>query len=292
MRTPTLAFLAALAAGLPLFADETPEATSAACTFSLDSAGTGAPIALKTAADIAALRPATYQPVETVTLVAPDGTVSTLVSGESVAGTATLPITAAGGVWTARSTRSGTATFTVRRSLDNTLGAGTAASPAKLVDGDELIDYGAGDGYVFEVDAWTGLLNALVLPSGYKLEVAEDDAWRIVSSLDGCLYAWAGTSVFPVDSRGTGPNRSTTKADALPVAYTGDNWIGDAAKAATLTFVSPEGTETTLNFAGTGAQPFTFNTPGDWTVRLAMALGATREATLTILGSAFTLIIR
>lgn len=292
MRTPTLAILATLAAGLPLFADETPEATSAACTFSLDSAGTGAPIALKTAADITALRPVTYQPVETVTLVAPDGTVSTIVSGASGAGTVALPITAVGGVWTVRSTRSGTATFTVRRSLDNTLGAGTAASPAKLVDGDELIDYNAGDGYVFEANAWEGLLGALAIPSGFRLEAAENDTWRIVSSPDGCLYAWAGTVAFPVDSRVTGPDRSTTKAGALPVAYTGDNWIGDASKAATLTLTPPTGEPTTLNLAGTGAQPFTFNKIGNWTLLLAMANGKELQSTLSVAGCAFTMVIQ
>ena len=290
MRTPTLVILAALAAGLPLFADETPEATSAACTFTLDS--TGSPRALKTAAEITALRPATYQPVETVTLVAPDGTVSTLIAGASSAGTIALPITAVGGVWTARSTRSGTATFTVRHSLDDTLGAGTAASPAILVDGDELVDYNAGNGYVFEADAWDGLLAALTLPSGFRIEAAENGAWCIVSSPDGCEYAWSGVSVYPVDSRLPGPDRVTKRKDALPVAYTGDNWIGDASKASTLTFVSPEGETTTLNLAGTGAQPFALKKSGDWTVQLAMADGSTRDATLTVIGEAFILTVR
>ena len=290
MRTRTLAILAALAAGLPLFADETPEATSAGCAFTLVQ--TGSPVALKTASDISALRAATYQPVDTVTLTAPDGTVSTLVSGASAPGTIALPITAAGGVWTAHSTRSGTATFTVRRSLDNTLGAGTAASPAQLVDADELVDYNAGDGYVFEADAWDGLLDALVLPSGVRLDAAEGGAWRLASSPDGCEYVWAGTAVFPVDSRQPGPNRTTKRKDALPIAYTGDNWIGNVSKAATLTLTPPEGEFTTLNLAGTGAQPFDFRTPGDWTVLLAMADGTTREAVVSILGEAFTIIIR
>jgi hypothetical protein len=290
MRTPTLAILAALAAGLPLFADETPEATSAACTFTLDSMGS--PRALKTAADITALRPATYQPVETVTLVAPDGTVSTVISGASGTGTIALPITAVGGVWTARSTRSGTATFTVRHSLDDTLGAGTAASPAILVDGDELVDYNAGNGYVFEADAWNGLFDALTLPSGVRLEELDGGAWCLVSSPDGCEYAWAGASVYPVDSRLSGPDRVTKRRDALPVAYTGDNWIGDASKASTLTFVSPEGETATLNLAGTGAQPFTLKKTGDWTVQLTMADGSTRDATLTVIGEAFILTVR
>ncbi len=289
MRTRYLAIVAA-ASGFLALADETPEATSAACTFTLDSMGS--PRALKTAAEIAALRPATYQPVETVTLAAPDGTVSTLVSDTTRTGTVALAISAIGGVWTARSTRSGTATFTVRHSLDNTLGAGTAASPAILVDGDELVDYNAGNGYVFAADAWNGLLDALTLPSGFRLEEAGNGAWRIVSSPDGCEYAWFGASVYPVDSRLSGPDRVTKRRDALPVAYTGDNWIGDASKASTLTFVSPEGETTTLNLAGTGAQPFTLNKSGDWTVHLAMADGTTRDATLTVIGEAFIFTVR
>jgi hypothetical protein len=289
MRTRYLA-IAAAASGFLAFADETPEATSAACSFAFDPAG--APVALKTSADIASLRPATYQPVDTVTLVAPDGTETAVISAASSAGTVALPISAVGGVWTARSTRSGTATFTVRHSLDNTLGAGTAASPAILVDGDELVDYNAGNGYVFAADAWDGLLTALTLPSGFRLEAAENGAWRIVSSPDGCEYAWSGVSVYPVDSRLPGPDRVTKHRNALPVAYTGDNWIGDASKASTLTFVSPEGETTTLNLAGTSAQPFALKKSGDWTVQLTMADGSTRDATLTVIGEAFILTVR
>ena len=289
MRTRYLAIVAA-ASGFLAFADETPEATSSACAFAFDPAG--APVALKTPADISALRPATYQPVDTVTLVAPDGTETTVVSGASSAGTAALPITAVGGVWTARSSRSGTATFTVRRSLDGTLGAGTAASPARLVDGDELLDYNSGDGYVFTLDGPDGLLDALVLPSGVRLDEQDGGAWRLVSSLDGCEYAWAGAASFPVDSRRLGPDRTTKKADALPIAYTGDNWVGDPAKAATLTIVPPEGEMSTFALAGTGAQPFTFGKPGDWSLTLAMADGSTRQAVVSIIGEAFVLVVR
>lgn len=289
MRTRYLT-IAAAASGFLAFADETPEATSSACSFAFDPAG--APVSLKTASDIAALRPATYQPVDTVTLVAPDGTETTVVSGASSAGTTALPITAVGGVWTAHSSRSGTATFTVRHSLDGTLGAGTAASPARLVDGDELVDYDAGDGYVFTADAWDGLLEALVLPSGFRLDEQDGGAWSLVSSSDGCEYAWAGAASFPVDSRRLGPDRTTKKADALPIAYTGDNWVGDPAKAATLTIVPPEGEMSTFALAGTGAQPFTFGKPGDWSLTLAMADGSTRQAVVSIIGEAFVLVVR
>ena len=289
MRTRYLA-IAAAALRFPALADETPEATSSACAFAFDPAG--APVALKTASDIASLRPATYQPVDTVTLVAPDGTETTVVSGAPSAGTAALPITAVGGVWTAHSSRSGTATFTVRRSLDSTLGAGTAASPARLVDGDELVDYNAGDGYVFTLDAWDGLLDSLTIPSGVRLEELDGGAWSLVSSSDGCEYAWAGAASFPVDSRRLGPDRTTKKADALPISFSGDHWVGDPSKAATLTIVPPGGETSTFALAGTGAQPFTFGKPGDWSLTLAMADGTTRQAVVTILGEAFVLVVQ
>ena len=289
MRTRYLA-IAAAASGFLAFADETPEATSSACSFAFDPAG--APVALKTASDIAALRPATYQPVDTVTLVAPDGTETTVVSGASGAGTAALPITTVGGVWTAHSSRSGTATFTVRRSLDGTLGAGTAAAPAKLVDGDELVDYDAGDGYVFTLDGPDGLLEALVLPSGVRLEERDGGAWRLVSSPDGCEYAWAGSVAFPFDGRQNGPDRTTKRAEVLPISFSGDHWIGDPSQAATLTVASPAGETSTLALAGTGAKPIELRAPGDWTISLAMADGTPRQAVVSIIGEAFVLVVR
>ena len=66
--------------------------------------------------------------------------------------TAVLPINA-GGLWTATNSKQGSETFTMRYSYYGTQGAGTTADPAKLVDGDELVDLAdagtAGDGYVF-----------------------------------------------------------------------------------------------------------------------------------------------
>ena len=289
MRTRYLA-IAAAALCFPALADETPEATSSACAFAFDPAG--APVALKTASDIAALRPATYQPVDTVTLVAPDGTETTVVPGASSAGTAALPITTVGGVWTAHSSRSGTATFTVRRSLDGTLGAGTAAAPAKLVDGDELVDYDAGDGYVFTLDGPDGLLESLVLPSGVRLEELDGGAWRLVSSPDGCEYAWAGSAAFSFDGRQNGPDRTTKRAEVLPISFSGDHWIGNPSQAATLTVASPAGETSTFALAGTGAKPIELRAPGDWTISLAMADGTTRQAVVSIIGEAFVLVVR
>lgn len=93
-----------------------------------------------------------------------------------------------------------------------------------------------------------------------------------------------------MDSGQPGPDRKTRLADMLPVAYSGDNWLGDAAKAATVVFTSPSGTATTLNLTGTGTQSFTFDAPGKWTVTLTMADGTTRMAVISVNGG-LTIII-
>ena len=264
---------------LAALADESPLAeTASPCVYSADTFGS--PHNIKTAGDQSALWPVTRRAGETVTLVSPSGARTTLISAESAAKSAALTLNA-GGVWTVENSEQGEATFTVRHSLYGTQGAGTAGSPAKLVDGDELIDLGAGNGYVFTLEPVDGLLAALEIPSGFRLDRASDTAWRIVTSADGCLYV--GTAIaYPCDSVGEGPDRTTKKKEALPVAYSGDDWGGDATKAATLTFTSPDGTETKIDLAGTAATPFKFNKIGSWTVLLEMADGTTRTATISV----------
>jgi len=104
---------------------------------------------------------------------------------------------------------------------------------------------------------------------------------------DSMSLTSAASPSYAADSRQDGPNRTTRRKEALSVAYTGDNWIGDISKAATLTFTSPSGTATTLNRTGTGATLFNFNEVGDWTVQLAMLDGTTRNAVITINGGFF-----
>ena len=238
------------------------------------------PRAVKTAAEQAELANGTWAVTrrdgETVSLISP--------SGNSTALTSPALDLNAGGMWTVENSTQGVATFTVRRSLDGTLGDGTAASPAKLVDGDELRDYGADENYTFTLDGVDGLLSRLVLPAGYRLEETGDGVWKIVASADGSQYSWMEI-VYPADSIQDGPDRKTSKKKALPVAYSGDDWLGDAAKAATVVFTSPSGTVTTLNLTGTGAQTFTFDAPGKWTVTLTMADGTTRTAVISVSGS-------
>ena len=265
-------------------------ATSAATLYLADTRPS--PRAVKTAAEQGEITGGTWKATrradESVTLVSPGGTRTTLMAANSAATSAALPLNA-GGVWTVENSAQGTAIFTVRRSLDGTLGDGTAASPAKLVDGDELRDYGAGENYTFTLDGVDGLLSRLVLPAGCRLEEAGDGVWKIVASADGSQYSWAEIA-YSADSVQEGPDRKTSKKDALPVAYTGDNWLGDAAKAATVVFTSPSGAATTLNLTGTGAQSFTFDSPGKWTVTLTMADGTTRTAVISVSGG-LTIII-
>ena len=101
--------------------------------------------------------------------------------------------------------------------------------------------------------------------------------YEVPLAASGCRFGYG------VDSELPGPNRRLEKfSDALPVSYSGDDWIGDAVKAATLTFTAPNGTVTTLNRTGTGATSFAFDKPGRWRVLLGMEDGTTREAVLNI----------
>lgn len=254
--------------------------TSNTITYPLDTKGPER--AVKTAAELSTLPLAMRRAGETVTLTDPEGTVTTLVDSSSAVSSVALPISA-GGVWTVANSKQGTVKFTVRRSIDGTLGDGTAASPAKLVDGDELVDYSAGNGYVFTCDGTDSLFFELRLPSGASLEAAGDDAWRIVSSEGGVQYTWAEFA-YLLDSAQDGPDRKVNPA-ALPVAYSGDNWVGASDKVSTVTFTPPEGSglsSTVLNLRGTGVQTFRFGTAGVWTVRLVMANGKALEAMVTV----------
>jgi hypothetical protein len=64
------------------------------------------------------------------------------------------------------------------------------------------------------------------------------------------------------------------------------------AKAATVTFVAPDGEETVVNRNGTGAVQFKFKTSGVYTVRLVMADGTTLTSTLNIISDGFTVTLR
>jgi len=131
--------------------------------------------------------------------------------------------------------------------------------------------------------------------AGYRMEEAGDGVWRLVFSTDGSLYSWAEI-VYAADSVKDGPDRKLKKREAPPVAYSGDDWVGNLSKAATVTFTPPEGSglEATMwddLSGGNGARAFTFNAKGVWTVTLTFANGATRTAQIDIQAAEFMLII-
>ena len=290
MRTTIILAAVAASATLSLLAD-TPEAVSADCVYTADTLAQ--PRGFKTAADIAA-SPVTCRAGETITLTAPDGTtVTTVVADAPSDTTAVLPINA-GGLWTATNSKQGSATFVMRYSTYGMQGAGTAADPAKLVDGDDLVDLAdagiAGDGYVFALIGRDTLLAELVLPAGFRLEEVGDGAWRIVSSSDGCEYIWGSLS-YVADTKQPGPNRTLHMKDVMAVAYSGDDWRRALETASTLTLTSPSGVVTEHNLTGTDALTVCFNEVGTWHVTLA-AGGDTLESLVDVKSNGMFLIVR
>ena len=114
-------------------------------------------------------------------------------------------------------------------------------------------------------------------------------AWNVFN--DGWTQVFSNGSILRLCTEGEGPNRKTSRKEAPPVAFSGDNWLCDASKASQLTFTSPKGVVTTLNLTGTGTMQFTFNKIGLWKVRLAMADGTTWDAEIFVRGG-FTISIR
>ena len=105
MRMQFKAILAAVSA-LPMavMADETPEAVSTDFVYAADSLPL--PRTFKTPEE-AAVRPVTCRAGETVTLTAPNGTVTTLVADAPSDTTATMAVDA-GGLWAAENSVQGT----------------------------------------------------------------------------------------------------------------------------------------------------------------------------------------
>ena len=198
-----LAAAVATSATLPfaLSADE-PVATSAECIYAADS--TPSPHAVKTAAELGEITDGTWKVAwragETVTLAAPDGTVTTLASDAATAGTATLAL-GAGGCWTLARTGQGmlhdTAEITVRYSLYGSSGSGTEADPLKVVDADEIAEIDgetATNGLYIALRGADGLdLATLVLGSGLSLTGLGDGVWRIDAAADGKAATSAAT---------------------------------------------------------------------------------------------------
>lgn len=209
-----------------------------------------------------------YAEGATLTATAPDGTPSTLVSAAVSDGTYSWT-GAAGGVWTLANSLEGETTFTVRYSAA-TRGAGTVADPAKIMDEDEIVDIGAGAGYVFTPCGGDWLLAALELPAGCALTALDGNCYRLDSSADGYAYGTVGVD-FQLDTVQEGPDRIVRHGAVLPFAYSGDDWAGSTTAESTLTFTAPAGIDSPdpVACAGHGAYaaPFRFKA-GVWTVTL------------------------
>lgn len=195
--------------------------------------------------------------------------------------------------------------------VDGTLLAQSGDSPAFIVYSAEGATYAAAT--QGEIDALPPVFRRMgetvtaTSPSGSMLALASSSlssilnaggVWTLVGSKHGTALigvAWnvhndGGTlassvvaDAFSVDSRHSGPDRRVNLQNIMPVSYTGDNWNGDVSAASTLTFVSPDGIETTLNLTGTGATTeFKLCESGNWTVTLTMASGATHTAIIKV----------
>ncbi len=250
-------------------------ATSEAYEYRLDTYAS--PRAIKTQAELDALWKATYSAGETVTVTSPSGVDSTPISAASAAGEVALTFNA-GGLWTAVNSAQGTATFTVRHSIFGTLGDGTSASPAKIVDATEILDLlnseTAGIGYVVTFAGASGLADEVILPGQYSFESAGEGLWSIAAATDvGTVASESGA--YLLDTMQGGPDRTIWKKRGYAIAYSGDNWVGGASAASSVTVVPPRGATSTQNFTGTGATPFPFVGRGDTTV--TMTAGSTTQ---------------
>ena len=206
----------------------------------------------------------------TVTVASPAGKSSTL-----AAGTGAYTWTPdEGGLWTLSSSKDGTTTFSVRySSFPGTEGAGTEASPLKIVDFAELSDQvsggNAGNGTVFALCGGDNLMSLLEMPAGYAI-VSLGGGKYMLDSYDPKLAASSVSPEFVADMETAGPNRRGLKPDPWPgIAYTGDGWAFNATAASTLTLTPPGESPDATAKTGTGAVSFVPRKSGTWTATLA-----------------------
>ena len=118
--------------------------------------------------------------------------------------------------------------------------------------------------------------------------VAVGVAWGVFG--DGWSVDFASTLRVRAHTLGDGPDRRVKLLYIPPVAYSGDDWIGDIDAASSITFIAPSGREAQFDKEGTGAFEFNFNENGLWNVRLAMEGDLTREAEVMVSGTGFFVI--
>lgn len=223
----------------------------------------------------------------TVTATALGGAVMTLPT--AVNGTNYWTATA-GGVWTLENSNEGTATFAVRYTGAEQ-GAGTAESPWKIVDNDELSELSVTDGFVFVLEGPLADLGEMSPPAGYAVAVGANGSYSLAAA-DGASFI-ASEVAFRFDSVQPGPDRTVKgKGNILPFAFSGDNWIGDSAAASTLSFLSPSSANHNEECLGTGVVEYQLKEPGTWTVMLTGDGVATFTSVINYEGAGFILVVR
>lgn len=223
----------------------------------------------------------------TVTATAPGGAVTTLAS--AVNGTNYWTATA-GGIWTLENSKEGTATFAVRYTGAEQ-GAGTAESPWKIVDNDELSELSVTDGFVFVIEGPLADLGEMSPPAGYAVAVGANGSYSLAAA-DGASFI-ASEVAFRFDSKQPGPDRTVKgKRGILPFAFSGDDWVCDPTAASTLSFVSPSGATHNEECLGTGAVEYQLKVPGVWTVTLTGDGVTTLTSIINYEGDGFILEVR
>ena len=227
--------------------------------------------------------PLTVREGETITQTAPGTSLPEVYYGPA-GYPGTVPWTPTeGGTWTLVNSGSGTAVFGVRYSLFASQGSGTAASPLRLVDDDELEDLvssgTASNGTVFILESSTSI-GGLALPAGYGIDSLGGGAYRLTELGGGPLFTDEPKS-FALDTELPGPDRKAVKRELARVAYSGDNWLGGSA-ASTLTVTSPTSTQTQYSRTGSGYIDFRLNESGLWTLALSPSSGTALAATIDV----------
>ena len=127
--------------------------------------------------------------------------------------------------------------------------------------------------------------------NGAKAYIGVD--WSVFN--DGWTLSPSAPATVRIDTVLPGPDRTAKTKGAPPVAYSGDDWVGDLSKAATLTFTSPSGVVSTPTLdpsVGDGVLSFRFNEVGEWTVVLGFSDGTpSRTAKITVKNDGFILIV-
>lgn len=292
MKPLQLTLLSCLAVPLLAVADEAPLAESEAVTFAVDTLEM--PRRIATRADLAGLWPLTYRTGETV-CSSGGGRERTLVTKAAEPGTyAWQPD--AGGLWVLSNSVSGEATFTVRDALFGDIGTGTVEDPFRISDAgvfaEQLEIASVTNGLAFRLTGGDGLLASLAVPPGYALVGIGEATYQLAADADGLLFRGNPTE-FAVDSAEPGPNRTfDPQTDSpMPIAYSGDGWLGSSSKSSTLTVVNPKGAESVLRQTGWGVTPVQMRKGGIWTVTLASATG-TETAEIDVVPSGLCIFVR